>query len=179
MPRSLILSCPDCGNVREVRDAVRSSVEELGLTVRRAEEASLRIELRDGPVEVGCRCVPEQNCSSRGSRQVNLRQILLLVTAFAVLFAILQHPIQRMLSASDAVKQWAAVPWSLYGWFFQVSEIIDPKQLPKSTLGIILFLINALVAMALPFLAMFLGKCIFMWSWNRVATRTESASDNS
>ena len=179
MARSLILSCPECGKVREARDATRSNAEELGKAVQRAEKLSLVVELRDGQVEIGCACAIDEDRGTSGKLQINLRQILLLVTTFAVLFAVIQHPIHRMLSASDAVKQWAAVPWSLYGWLFFGSEVIDPKQLPKSTIGIIMFLINVLVATALPFLAMFCGRYLFIWSWNRIGSDVERASKTS
>ena len=108
------------------------------------------MELVAGNVELGCSCPgwekPKLAAPTRW--RVNLKQMMLLLTTVAILLSIFRHPIGLMFD--EVALRWAAVPWSVYGWLFFGSEIINPKTLPKNPMGILMFMANLAVACLLP-----------------------------
>ena len=164
----LILTCPTCGKVREARDVLRSRPSDIGSLVHEAATKELQIGLGSGQVELGCEC--EEVEPSQAKFQINLKQILLLITTLAMLLAIFRHPISLLFS--DTVRKWAMVPWSLYGWLFFGMEVTNPKTLQKDLMGIFAMLINIVFAVLLPLLALQGAKELFVWLWKRSATAT-------
>ncbi len=170
MTKSLIIRCPECGKVTQLFDLRRTQPAELGCAVQQAAREGLRLELSDGPFEVGCECAVSDNdpptagsCWSTKRLRFNLLQVLLVVTVVAIGLAIFRHPISLLFD--ETVLQWSSVPWSLYGWLFFGTDIINPKTLAKDPMGIIMFLANVAIAGVLPMLAASLATSGFKRLW--------------
>lgn len=156
----------------EVSEIRRSSSKSLGDAIQRAAEAGQAIEFGQGQVEVGCKCVLASSTApqkARGRFLLNLRQILLIMATAAVILTLFRHPIsllldRQVLAEPDVVKA-AACPWSLYGWLFFGTPVINPKSLSKTPMVICMLLANVALAGMLPFLIGTLAAAGFKRLW--------------
>lgn len=166
MSRFLVLSCSKCGKVRQLHDPNRDRASELGAALRLAEKNGFEVALRSGSVEIGCECDSSELDSpgeSRPSYRFNLLQLLLVITTAGILLAIFRHPISMLFD--DNVRQWAAIPWSFYGWLFFDGTIIDHKGLTKSLIGVLAMLVNVAIASLFPIALAVMGGRLFRYLW--------------
>ena len=170
MNRSLVVRCSKCDKVTSSLDARRSRVEILGDAVRRAEADGQNLELASGTIEIGCDCQTDAEPQvSRSPLRWNLKQMLLVVTAIAILVTVFRHPIGMIAGkqtlADERVLKAAASPWSVYGWLFMGTPIINPKTLGKSPLVIMMLLANVALAGMTPFAIGWAAKEGFQKLW--------------
>lgn len=152
------MRCPECRRAIQLLDPRRATSTQLGDAMRRAAEDGLVVELTAEPTEAGCSCPTpvEEQPTATPRRQINLKQILLLMATVALLLSIFRHPIswfadQNVLGDKEVLRA-AAAPWSLYGWLFFGTPVINPKSLSKTPLVIAMLLANIALAGMLPFL---------------------------
>ena len=138
--------------------------------MRNAATRGFDMELVEGSVEVGCDCseLPEIDPLTgvpvgTPGFQLSIRQVLLIVTTVAIILTIFRHPISLLFT--DRVVAWASTPWSIYGWLFFGTDIINPRPLGKDPMAIIAFLVSVIVAMLLPLAAFTGAAAMFKKLW--------------